>query len=152
MYSLKITGAINLFASVPDLGSCRHWIKNGIIHRRDDFPAVEYKNGCKKWYKLGKMHRDNDLPAWIDPDGRGYFYEFGARYYIEKHENGTKEYYDYYSGYYRLHKDNCPAVVYANGDFEYWQYGSRHRTDGPAVVIGGKQYFFEYGEFIKCIV
>ena len=27
-----------------------------------------------------------------------------------------------------------PAIIWANGDLEWWQNGQRHREDGPAVV------------------
>ena len=54
---------------------------------------------------------------------------------------------------YARHRDrDLPAIEYANGDKEWWFYGKRHRDNGPAVIIGDKQYWFKYGEFIKCIL
>ena len=48
--------------------------------------------------------------------------------------------------------DDSPAVEYSNGDKEWWVDGKRHRENGPAVIIGNKQYWFENGEFQKCII
>lgn len=43
-----------------------------------------------------------------------------------------------------LHNINGPAIVYDNGRKEYWQDGSRHRLDGPAVEDAGiKQYYIK---------
>jgi hypothetical protein len=33
----------------------------------------------------------------------------------------------------KLHREDGPAVEWANGDTEWWQHGIRHRTDGPAM-------------------
>ncbi|RTK96777.1 MAG: hypothetical protein EKK64_03050 [Neisseriaceae bacterium] len=129
------------------------WRKNGRLHRGNDLPAKEYGNGTKEWRVNGERHRDNDLPAVVYADGEVLFFEYGVEYEILKYENGTKEYLiDNGYGEYYLHKINGPAVIYFNGDIEYWEYGERHRSDGPAVVIGNKQYWYEFGEFIKCIV
>ncbi|RTK97779.1 MAG: hypothetical protein EKK64_00830 [Neisseriaceae bacterium] len=102
------------------------WSKNGFWHRCNDLPAIEFSNGYKEWWKKGK------------------------HYFLKKYENGTKEYYNF-----KGQLDSCsnePAIIYSNGDKEYWYNGKRHKSDGPAVIYGNKQYWFEYGEFIKCIV
>tara|TARA_R110000850_G_scaffold79395_2_gene171185 strand:- start:19 stop:309 length:291 start_codon:yes stop_codon:yes gene_type:complete len=33
----------------------------------------------------------------------------------------------------KLHREDGPAVEWANGDKEWWQHGQIHRTDGPAI-------------------
>jgi hypothetical protein len=117
----------------------KEWWEFGKRNRKGDLPAIEYFNGDKEWYKKDKRHRDNRLPAvkystgikeyWFD--GRHLFYnqEEDAFYLDFKKEilhsygdyatkiqkNGTKEYYcDNF-----LHRENFPAVIYPNGDFEY---------------------------------
>jgi len=42
-----------------------------------------------------------------------------------------------------LHKEDGPAIEYADGDKEYWINGERHREDGPAVECtnGHKEYW-----------
>jgi hypothetical protein len=32
-----------------------------------------------------------------------------------------------------LHREDGPAVMYANGDFAWYKHGKRHRLDGPAM-------------------
>jgi len=49
----------------------------------------------------------------------------------------------------KLHNDNGPAVICKNGREEWYVNGKRHRIDGPAVIYGNKQYYFENGEFIR---
>jgi hypothetical protein len=36
---------------------------NGLLHRDNDLPAIEWENGSKEWYQHGKSHRLNG-PAW----------------------------------------------------------------------------------------
>jgi len=43
------------------------YVKNGVWHRDNDLPAVEYSDGAKTWYKDGNCHREN-APANIAPD------------------------------------------------------------------------------------
>ena len=33
----------------------------------------------------------------------------------------------------KLHRDDGPAVIYPNGDQEWYRFGERHRDDGPAI-------------------
>jgi hypothetical protein len=42
-----------------------------------------------------------------------------------------------------LHRTNDPAQQGGNGYKTWWEYGVRHRKDGPAVslAIGGKEYY-----------
>jgi hypothetical protein len=37
------------------------------------------------------------------------------------------------------HCENGPALVYANGDQEWFQHGRHHREDGPAIIWGDKK-------------
>lgn len=76
----------------------------------------------------GKHHSVDDEPA-IEFENRKEWYKHG-----------------------KLHRANGkPAVVYLNGDEEYWVDGVRHREGGePAIVhANGDKKWFHYGEFIK---
>jgi antitoxin component YwqK of YwqJK toxin-antitoxin module len=53
------------------------YLKNGVIHRDNDLPAVILNDGIKLWYKNGEIHRDNDLPAVEYEDGSKYWYKNG---------------------------------------------------------------------------
>lgn len=37
--------------------------EKGELHRDNDLPAIETKNGDLYWYKNGQLHRENGLPA-----------------------------------------------------------------------------------------
>ena len=123
----------------------KKWKLNGSVHREKG-PALEFSNGEKRWCKNGIMHRDNNLPALEYEDGDKEYWLFGDKY--ELLDNNTKEF--YYLG--RLHRYLLPAIEYPNGDKEWWHDGKRHRREGPAVIYGNKKFWFEHGEFIKCIV
>ena len=131
----------------------KEWWWHGKPHRDGDKPALERWEGrlsglIQEWWYNGKRHRENDLPAVQWGSGFKQYYKNGIEYCFIVQNNGTKEYYNHN---WMLHKFDSPAIEYANGDVEYWEDGLRHRTDGPAVVIGDKQYWFENGEFQKCI-
>ena len=89
-----------------------YWYMNGLLHRANNLPAVEYANGDKEWWFDGKLHRENDLPA------------------VEYH-NGKKEW--WFNG--ELHRENdLPAVLWENGDKLFFNHSKLHRNyDKPAV-------------------
>ena len=53
-------------------------------------------------------------------------------HYIETNDNGTKFYYKDKARTI-LHREDGPAVVYADGDKSWYFNGKRHRMDGPAI-------------------
>ena len=127
------------------------------LHRKSvPKPCYEHSNGVVEWWYEGMKYEvcytefSKEIKVVIG---------FKTDYIYTNHsyndcpsviyDNGTKEWHFYG----RLHRpDNLPAIEYPNGDKEYWYDGKRHRDDGPAVIYGDKQYFFERGEFIKCIL
>jgi len=76
------------------------WLLNDNYHREGDKPAIEYASGTKEWFKNGKRHREGDKPAIILADGTK-----------EWHVNDER------------HRENGAAVVYADGQEEYWLNG-----------------------------
>lgn len=36
----------------------------------------------------------------------------------------------------RFHREDGPALTYANGDQEWFIHGNHHREDGPAIIWG----------------
>jgi hypothetical protein len=128
----------------------KQWHIHGMLHRENDLPAVECANGDKQWWYQGKRHRiGNPAIVYNNDELEAEYWENDINYNIVEYPNGTKEWRAWNNF---LHRDNFPAVIYPNGDCEWWVEGVRHRIGGPAVVIGDKQYFFEDGEFVKCIV
>ena len=58
-------------------------------------------------------------------------------------DTGTRRYYNDAG---RLHREDGPAIVYANGYQEWYQNGRRHRVDGPAIeYANGAQEWWIHG-------
>ena len=44
------------------------------------------------------------------------------------------------------HREDGPAIEYADGDKDWWLNGKRHREDGPAIeYVNGANYWFLNG-------
>ena len=56
------------------------------------------------------------------------------KYCVKVDRYGTRR---YYNGAGQLHRLEGPAVVWPNGNCEWYQNGRLHRTNGPAVVWKG---------------
>ena len=52
----------------------------------------------------------------------------------------------------KLHNPNGPAIIWENGDKEWWVNGQLHRIDGPAVVkkvsSPEKNCWYFHGEYL----
>jgi hypothetical protein len=54
--------------------------------------------------------------------------------------NGTKRWFNSNGEY---HRDDGPAVIYADGDKAWYQHGVRHRADDPAIIgADGTEYWY----------
>ena len=66
------------------------------------------------------------------------------KYRIEVNEYGIHKYYNSAN---KLHRDNGPAVIWADGTKFWYQNGLRHRTDGPAIEwANGTKEWFQNGQ------
>ena len=70
---------------ISKYGKCRYY-HEGILHRRDDLPAVVHKSGTKYWFNRGYLHRSNNLPAKVFNNGQCEWFYWGHPY-INKHED-----------------------------------------------------------------
>ncbi len=51
----------------------------------------------------------------------------------------------------KLHREDGPAVEYANGSKSWWFHGKRHREDGPAIELtDGYKSWYLNGNLINC--
>ena len=82
-------------------------------------------DGTVRYFINGALAREGDLPAVEYPDGSVVFYienpkrgGFGQRTSVE-------------------HRVGGPALIRANGDQIYYQFGKTHRdpAEGPAVIL-----------------
>ena len=108
-----------------DIDGTKFWYFNGLRHRENDLPAVEYIDGTKLWYLNGRCHRENDLPA------------------IEK-TNGDKLW--YISDL--LHRKNGPAIEYADGKKSWYWNGEKLRVKTQKEFEKIKNFYNE-NSFIK---
>jgi len=132
---------------------------NGKPHREDG-PAVEFAEGYKEYYINGKyltkqeFNSINRARKTVIVDGITYKVEvtdYSTRWYNESNElhredgpamewaDGTKHY--YING--QRHREDGPAMETADGEKHYYINGERHRENGPAVeyAYGGKSYY-----------
>ena len=60
------------------------------------------------------------------------------KYEVHVDENGAKWW--YLNG--KLHREDGPAIEYADGSKHWWLNGQRHREDGPAVECADGSKFW----------
>ena len=69
-------------AQITDQG--RFYMQNGIHHREDDKPAIEWSNGSLMWFIKDKKHRLGG-PAVIGPDGEESYWLNNQQYSKEEY-------------------------------------------------------------------
>jgi len=112
----------------------KRWFNNWRLHREDG-PAVEYANGSKEWFINGEELSEEE------------FNNLYPQYEVVTNEYGTIRY--YLNG--ELHREDGPAVEYANGDKFWIINGELHREDGPAIeyASGSKEWFINGNELTE---
>ena len=71
---------------------------------------------------------------------------YGFRHGCHIDEAGTK----YYLQDGKIHRENGPAIEYANGHKEWHRHDELHRTDGPAVECQNGDIEFHYnGHYVS---
>jgi hypothetical protein len=134
---------------VKEFEDRKEWYLDGVLHREDDLPAIEYTNtlGAKEWWKNGKLHRDGDLPAVEFYIGlSNVWYKKGLKWYKngERHRDGDLPAVEYSNGakwWFKndlLHRDNgLPAFETPNGNNEWWWFG-RNVSRKEALELSNK--------------
>jgi len=116
----------------------KSWWKNGQLHRDGDKPAITWLNN-KEWYKHGNHHRDGGKPAVIHKDDDDIILEWHQDGILHRDGDkpaiicyGIKKWYKHG----KLHRSNGPAVIYPDGRTEWWSDGvyatDSHATDAHA--------------------
>ena len=136
----------------------KHWYVNGKNHRLDG-PAVERANGDKEWWvdgeeyseeefnkKIAEMNKseDKDEPTKIDRFGTKYWKNDKGQ--LHREDGPAVEYADGSKWWYlngKLHREDGPAYEGANGDKEWYLNNKLHREDGPAIEFsnGRKEWW-----------
>ena len=136
--------------AIEYVSGAKHWYLNGEPHREDG-PARIWANGDKVWYINGERHRE-DGPAIERTSGSKEWWLNGKRQpdyfgkklvrerldeepYVDYEEPDTDE--DgtirWYNEDGELHREDGPAIEYADGDKEWYINGKLHRENGPAI-------------------
>jgi len=142
----------------------KEWYINHKRHREDG-PAIIWASGTKAWYINGQLHRE-DGPARIWASGNKEWWlnstrqpdYFGKKpirenldeepYYIEYEEHdpeidryGNKR---WYTDDGKLHREDGPAVEWADGGKDWYINGQLHREDGPAEIWeDGSKFWYQ---------
>ena len=53
------------------------WYKDGVLHRGNDLPTMDWDDGTKYWYQDSRLHRECNLPAVEKLDGSCKWYRRG---------------------------------------------------------------------------
>lgn len=49
----------------------------------------------------------------------------------------------------KIHRTDGPAVIYKNGDTQWYLYGRIHREDGPAMTLNSHVTYCINGEYVR---
>ena len=84
----------------------------------------------------------------VDEDGTRRYHNSAGD--LHREEGPAVEYADGVTAWYQnnlLHRTDGPAVEWKNGGEEWWQNGQLHRVDGPAVeYANGQTWWFLHGQ------
>jgi len=119
----------------------KEWWLEGKCHREGG-PAVECEHGSaqvQEWWERGRRHRIS---------GPAIKYTNGVEAWWL---NGRWQRTDHYNAAGQLHRDhNHPAVQNRDGYRAYWINGKRHREDGPAVIYAnGRREYYKDDDWLK---
>ena len=114
------------FDTVVHTETVTKYMRDGVLHRDDDLPAVIHKDGSREWWVHGKRLRwDPRNPTELRCDPSTGNYEVSATR-IWHNIDGE------------IHRDSGPAVIHFNGTKEWWKHGERYRDNGlPTVETPG---------------
>ena len=121
---------------------------NGLLHSFNDQPAMIESDGRMLWYDHGDLSRGNDLPAVViigehyewwtagipgrDGDRPAVVTRMAKEWIVND----------------QLHREGGqPAVIWYNGDMDYFEKGMQHRDNAPAVVVRGHQIYYKHDEW-----
>lgn len=124
------------------------FMKDGVVHSKDDHPAICYLDGSKFWYKEGEPHRTlGPAVEWINGDREWLQHnlwhkedgpaiqlvngvqEWWIQGVIQKRTYSNKTTYYFMNGF-------RYKIIYSTGQIEWFNKdGKKHHTDGPAIIF-----------------
>jgi hypothetical protein len=82
---------------------------------------------------------------YINEDGDKFYYNDKAMKILHREDGPAIEYADGSKEWYlngKRHREDGPAIEYADGSKEWYLNGKRHREDGPALEYRGNKYWY----------
>lgn len=131
------------------------YTRNGLFHRPRGLPAIEYTDGQQEWWVNGERYRPRNLPTIVAADGTRYWHDRNGDFYrpnglpTEERPDGTLIWYDREGLFYR--PNDLPTTELIGGT-KIWQNreGELHRSEGPAVIYpDGQQEWWTNGVKIR---
>ena len=121
------------FDTVVHTETVTKYMRDGVLHRDDDLPAVMYKDGSCEWWVHGKRLRRNPH----DPTEIRTFWHKTLTTRIWHDING------------KFHRIDNPAIERFDGTKEWWLHGERrreHRLPTVETSTGWKMWHNTRGE------
>jgi hypothetical protein len=115
------------------------WYNHGIIQR------IKQTNKYNIYFKDGIIHSPNDYPAIVIKT-INEFERFKQTYSVLKDKTFKGGFVAWLDNGIFDRKNDLPAIVYGNGDKEWYSNGVLDRKDKPAILYSnGKEEFYENG-------
>jgi hypothetical protein len=66
---------------------CIVYVKDGVIHRDNDLPAIIFADGIKVWMQNGEITQKTVRPSVMYPDGYEEYHISGFKYHHSRPKN-----------------------------------------------------------------
>jgi len=152
---MKITEIIDYTnpTRVVQNGNVFHFDDEGQLHRDNDEPAIEYKDGKKEYWKHGKRYNPDGADEKVKPIVKITHMPKGGKDIMLTYPDGTvekaREFLDgrveFYDDNGYKHRDgDSPAVIKPDGSRLWFRHGRMHRDDNKPAVINadGSKYWY----------
>jgi hypothetical protein len=121
-----------------------------------DPPQEITSKGVQHWLdEKGRHHRDYDLPAQINPNGEYLWYQHGVHHRADDKPGLISDIYGVSIWYVRDEEgraNDLPSRIFVGGQQEWRRDRLRHRDDGPAVIYAdGQQDYWVNGEYVMTV-
>jgi hypothetical protein len=116
------------YPAVIDENGTQYWFVDGLCHREGDKPAIIESRGAFHWFVRGKCGREGDKPAYVclSPKESMWFKDDKCHRDGGKPAMITEELVAYWKDGALDRDGDLPAVIFIKGPREYWRKGERY--------------------------
>ena len=121
----------------------RYELRNRVLHREDG-PAIEWVVGTKEWYLNGSEYTEKNWKLEIEKLKINFWSEVPSNFTgIAEIAGEAKQWFK--NGLW--HREDGPAIEWANGVKWWYKEGKYHREDGPAIEsLNGHKEWYKNGK------